>query len=69
MGYSLLYTGDLVLARTHCDKAIELYDRGEHRPLATRFGQDSEVAILAYRSRILGSLAIPRWRKPMLTTR
>jgi len=59
MGYSLLYTGDLVLARTHCDKAIELYDRGEHRPLATGFGQDSEVAILAYRSRILWLLGYP----------
>jgi predicted ATPase/class 3 adenylate cyclase len=59
MGYSLLYTGDLVLARTHFDKAIEVYDRVEHRPLATRFGQDSEVAILAYRSRILWLLGYP----------
>ena len=54
-----MYTGNLVLARTHFDKAIELYDRVEHRPLATRFGQDSEVAILAYRSRILWLLGYP----------
>ena len=28
-------------ARAHLDQAIALYDPAEHRPLATRFGQDS----------------------------
>ena len=41
-------------------EAIALYDPAEHRPLATRFGQDARVAILSYRSRTLGCLAILR---------
>jgi predicted ATPase len=40
MGASSLITGNMVEARAHYDQAIELYDRAEHRPLATRFGQD-----------------------------
>ena len=34
--------------------ALALYDPAEHRPLATRFGQDVRVAALSYRS--MGSL-------------
>ena len=34
----------------HLDQAIALYDPAEHRPLATRFGQDSGVASLTFRS-------------------
>ena len=33
--------------RAHFDRAIALYDPAEHRPLATRFGQDVRVAILS----------------------
>ena len=50
MGTSLSTTGDLVEGRTHLDKAIALYDRAEHSPLATRFGQDVGVVILSWRS-------------------
>src|SRR5262249_12341489 len=50
MGSSLSTTGDLVEGRTHLDKAIALYDRVEHSPLATRFGQDVGVVILSWRS-------------------
>jgi class 3 adenylate cyclase/predicted ATPase len=50
MGHSLLHGGDFVKARTHYDKGIELYDPAEHRSLATRFGQDTGVAILSFRS-------------------
>src|SRR5262245_26801427 len=50
MGSCLSTTGDLVEGRTHLDKAIALYDRAEHRPLATRFGQDVGVVILSWRS-------------------
>jgi predicted ATPase len=50
MGTSLSTTGDLVEGRRHLDKAIALYDRAEHSPLATRFGQDVGVVILAWRS-------------------
>ena len=53
MGHSLLWTGELARARAHYDKGIMLYDAGEHRSLAMRFGQDSRVAILS-----LGALAL-----------
>jgi hypothetical protein len=35
---------------THLNKAVALYDRAEHSPLATRFGQDVGVVILSWRS-------------------
>ena len=41
MGISLLFTGDIAEGRAHFDQAIALYDPAEHRPLATRFGQDA----------------------------
>ena len=40
MGTSLLLTGDIAQGRTHLDQALALYDPAEHRPLATRFGQE-----------------------------
>jgi hypothetical protein len=49
-GTSLLSTGDIGEGRRHYDKAIALYDPAEHRPLATRFGQDAGVSALSYRS-------------------
>ncbi len=50
MGVSLLFTGDIAEGRGHFDQALALYDPAEHRPLATRFGQDNAVTVLAYRS-------------------
>jgi predicted ATPase len=50
MGTSLLFTGDITQGRAHFDQALALYDPGEHRSLAARFGQDVRVAILSYRS-------------------
>jgi predicted ATPase len=50
MGLSLLHTGDIAKGRAHLDQAIALYDPGEHRPLATRFGQDVGAASLSWRS-------------------
>jgi len=50
MGLSLLVTGDFAESRAHLDRARTLYDPAEHRPLATRFGQDVGVAILSLRS-------------------
>ena len=50
MGISLLCAGDIADGRAHLDQAIALYDPAEHRPLATRFGQDVGVATLSYRS-------------------
>jgi class 3 adenylate cyclase/predicted ATPase len=59
MGNSLLLTGDIAEGRGHLDRAIALYDPAEHRPLATRFGQDVEVSSLSYRSQALWVLGYP----------
>ena len=53
MGISLVCTGDIAEGRAHYDQGVVLYDPAEHRPLATRFGQDAGVAIL---------MPIGRWR-------
>ena len=50
MGASLVHTGDIAHGRVHYDQAFALYDPAEHRPLATRFGQDIGVMILSFRS-------------------
>ncbi len=59
MGHSLLFLGDVAEAPAHYDKAIALYDPTEHRPLATRFGQDVRSAILSVRSYGLWLLGYP----------
>ena len=69
MGISLLHTGDIAEGRAHLDQAIALYDPAEHRPLATRFGQDVGVAILSFGLGLCGCLAIPRPRSRTQTTR
>src|SRR6516162_164733 len=50
MGLSLLHTGDIVDGRAHLDRAITFHDPAEHRPLATRFGQDIGAATLSWKS-------------------
>jgi predicted ATPase len=57
MGTSLLVTGGVAEGRAHHDRAIALYNPAEH--LATRFGQDSGVATLSYRSWALWMLGYP----------
>jgi predicted ATPase len=59
MGISSLFTGEIAAGRAHLDQSIALYDPAEHRPLATRFGVDSRVSILSYRSFALWSLGYP----------
>jgi class 3 adenylate cyclase/predicted ATPase len=59
MGRSLLETGCIAEGRSHCDQAIALYDPVAHRPLATRFGQDTRAAVLSFRSHAMWSLGYP----------
>ena len=59
MGESLLVTGDIAEGRGHLDQAIALYDPAEHRPLATRFGQDVAVTTLVFRLWTLWLLGYP----------
>jgi class 3 adenylate cyclase/predicted ATPase len=58
-GNSLLLTGSIVEGRAHFDQAIAQYNPLEHRGLVTRFGQDSRVSGLAYRSIALWMLGCP----------
>ena len=69
MGISLLYTGDIAEGRAHYDQAIALYDPAEHRPLATRFGQDAGWQSCPIGRGLCGCLAIPRPRSRTRTTR
>jgi hypothetical protein len=59
MGISLMFTGDIAEGGAHYDRVIELYSPAEHRPLATRFGQDVRVAILSWRAWALWLLGHP----------
>jgi predicted ATPase len=56
---SSLHTGDIAQGRVHFDRAIALYEPAEHRPLATRFGQDTRVAALSFQSFVLWMLGYP----------
>ena len=58
-GISLMFTGNIVESRAHYNQALALYKPAEHRPLATRFGIDAEVAVLIYRSHALWYLGYP----------
>ena len=60
MGLSLLHTGDIVDGRAHLEHAITLYDPAEHRPLATRFGQDVGAATLSWKSLAFWLLGYPQ---------
>ena len=59
MGLYLAYTGNMAQAREHYDQSLALYDAAQHRPLATRFGHDTRVAVLVYRSLALWCLGFP----------
>lgn len=50
MGSSLMLTGYIAKGLEHYNQASTLYEPAEHRPLATRFGQDVRVSIFVYRS-------------------
>jgi predicted ATPase len=50
MGSCMLFTGNFAASRAHFDQARKLYDRADHRPLATRFGIDHAVSVSANRS-------------------
>jgi predicted ATPase len=58
-GVSLAVTGNLVQALTHFNQTIAFYDPAEHRPLVTRFGADSAVVTLSFRSLAMWMLGYP----------
>jgi class 3 adenylate cyclase/predicted ATPase len=59
MAASLAPTGDLLAGRAHCDQALALYNLTVHRDLATLFGQDLRVSVLAFRCVIMWRLGYP----------
>jgi predicted ATPase len=59
MGTSAMMQGHFEEALGHLDRAVELYLPEEHRPLASRFGQDLGVSALAFRSWTLWHLGHP----------
>jgi tetratricopeptide (TPR) repeat protein len=59
MGHALLLTGEVAAAQAHYSQGLPLYDPAEHRPFATRFGQDISVTILGFRSLALWLLGYP----------
>jgi class 3 adenylate cyclase/predicted ATPase len=59
LGISVLSAGDIAEGRAHYDQAIALYDPVKHRPLVTRFGQDSAVVVLSRRSAAAWLLGYP----------
>jgi class 3 adenylate cyclase/predicted ATPase len=59
LGSSSLLRGEITEGRKHLDQSIALYDPIEHRPVATRFGEDQRVAHLCWRSIALWALGYP----------
>jgi tetratricopeptide (TPR) repeat protein len=59
MSAVLVFLGNFAEALPHQDRVIALYDPVEHRPLATRFGVDTRVNALIYRSLALWALGYP----------
>jgi class 3 adenylate cyclase/predicted ATPase len=59
MGTSLVMQGGFEEALGHLNRAVELYRPEEHRPLASRFGQDLGASALAFRSWTLWHLGYP----------
>jgi predicted ATPase len=59
LGGSLMMRGEIAEARTHLDQAVAIFDRGEQRSLATRFGEDQGVATLSMRPKVLWLLGYP----------
>jgi predicted ATPase len=58
-GMPFLHTTEIAKGRLHLDEAIGLYNPAQHRSLATRFGHDSGVSILSFRSLALWLLGYP----------
>jgi hypothetical protein len=57
VAFTLYYLGELVQAREHLERAIELYDPKRHHSQAFIYGQDPGVASLSYEARVLGYAA------------
>jgi predicted ATPase len=59
IGNSRILTGEMIEGRARYDQAFALGLAANYRPLATRFGQDIQVATLSFRSLVLWLLGYP----------
>ncbi len=59
LGQVLLLLGDLPSARAHLEQGIALYDRQQHRALASLYGRDPGAACLSYLAWTLWLLGYP----------
>jgi predicted ATPase len=58
-GVSSFWMGELPLARTHLERAADLYDRQRDRPLAAKYGTDMGVVSFSYLGWTLWYLGYP----------
>jgi class 3 adenylate cyclase/predicted ATPase len=56
---ALALTGDLAGGKEHYDRALAIYDPGEHRSLTTRSGRDVGATLLSFRSACVWQLGYP----------
>jgi class 3 adenylate cyclase/predicted ATPase len=59
LGATLLYQGEMPLAREHIERDIALYDPQQHRPLAFVYGMDIGMTCRIYAALILWFLGYP----------
>jgi class 3 adenylate cyclase/tetratricopeptide (TPR) repeat protein len=59
IGITSTQRGDLEVARSHFEAALELYDPDQHRQLAYTTGYDVRVAILSFLDQVLLELGYP----------
>ena len=59
LGVSLLWLGEIALARAHLEQSLALYNPQEHRVLAFRAGLDLEVWCLSHLAQALWLLGYP----------
>jgi predicted ATPase len=59
LGATLLYQGEMPLAREHIEQDIALYDPQQHRPLAFVYGMDIGMTCRIYAALILWFLGYP----------
>jgi class 3 adenylate cyclase/predicted ATPase len=59
LGAALLLRGEIAEARAHFDQGVALFDPSQHRPLATRFGEDHGVVSFCWRASALWLLGYP----------
>jgi class 3 adenylate cyclase/predicted ATPase len=59
LGLTLLYMGEVVAARKHCEQGVAHYDAQRHRALAIEYGHDPAMSSLIFEAKALWLLGYP----------